>query len=56
MIAGAPVRGRKKNIEMKAGFAVSLCSICVLEYASVVMALAERGDKNNAMATEASDH
>ena len=33
-----------------------LCSICDLEYASVVMALAERGDKNNAMATEASDH
>ena len=29
--------------------------ICDLEHASVVMALAERGDKNNAMVTEASD-
>ena len=63
MIAGAPVRGRKKNIEMRAGFAGSLCSICDLEYASLVMALAERGhalaergNKNYATVTEAGDH
>ena len=50
------MRGRKKNIEMRAGFAGSLFGFCELEYASIVMALAERGNENYATVTEASDH
>ena len=60
MIAGAPVRGRKKNIEMRAGDESGLhrllLALRVIEMKAHVMALAERGNKNNATVTEASDH
>ena len=51
-----PSEGRKKNIEMREDFSGSLFGFCELEYASIVMALAELGNKNNATVTEASDH
>ena len=50
------MRGEEDNIEMREDFAGSLFDFGELEYASIVMALAERGNKNYATVIEASDH
>ena len=59
----APQCGGEKILRRERVFAGSLCTICDLEHVSVVMALAERGhalaergNKNYATVTEASDH
>ena len=42
---------------MRAGFAAFCClALCVIEMKAYDMALAERGNKNNATVTEASGH
>ena len=51
-----PSKGEEGNIEMRAGFTAFCLLLCVIEIKAYDMALAERGNKNNATVTEASDH
>ena len=55
-----PSEGEEENIEMRAGDESGLhrllLALRVIEMKAYVMALAERGNKNNATVTEASDH